>query len=373
MLSQLPKLLAESRRIAVACIVRAWGSTPREVGATMLVLPDGTIQGTIGGGCGEAEVWQVACDLLELERPDSAQIVHVDLTDDFASDQGKVCGGRFDVLVEIWDSSYQNDQALSSKIELAYQQNREFVLLRYLGPETAPSWKKPTIEQSCPAVPLSRKKRVLVETIDCALEASESHLQLRAAQQLGQQDAAYFVEQIQDGAHAFFADRHNLRQQLVIAGAGHIARPLCAMASMAGYQVTVVDDRAEYALASSFPEAQQVVCAPFVDFFRELECNQRTSVVLVTRGHKHDQDSLWELREKPAAYVGMIGSRRRVKAVFEDFQGRCDPNWLNSIKAPIGLDIGAQTPAEIAICILAEMIGLKRKAPKVAPTSLSQG
>jgi xanthine dehydrogenase accessory factor len=338
----------------------------------MLVLPDGTIQGTIGGGCGEAEVWQVACDLLELQQTGSTQIVHVDLTDDFASDQGKVCGGRFDVLVEIWDSSDLTDQSLSSQIDQAFQEDREFVLLRYLGPETAPSWKKSSSQPDLTAVPLGRKKRVLIDTFDCALDASESDLQLRASQQLSQQDAAYFVEHIQEGSHAFFADRHNLRQQLVIAGAGHIARPLCTMATMVGYQVTIIDDRPEYAVASSFPEAKQVICAPFVDFFRKLECDQRTSVVLVTRGHKHDQDSLWELREKPAAYIGMIGSQRRVKAVFEEFQGRCDPNWLSSIKAPIGLDIGAQTPAEIAICILAEMIGHKRKGPKLRVPSLSR-
>ncbi len=366
---ELPQLLKLNGRLAVACIVRTWGSTPREVGATMLIFPDGTIQGTVGGGCGEAEVWQVASELLESESQDKIghRIVHVDLTDDFDSDQGKVCGGRFDVLVEIWEQASPLDQELAVQIERAFQQEDEFALVRYLGPELAPAWKKSqTLFQD--VAPLKLPERWVLKSlpkVDHNTKETLEAISSRLAALLSNDEVAYFVDHGPDGPHAFFASRYNVRRELIIAGAGHIARPLCTMATLTGYQVTIVDDRPEYAVAKSFPEARRVICAPFIEFFRELNVNENTSIVLVTRGHKHDQDSLWELREKPAAYIGMIGSRRRVKAVFADFHDKCEPAWLNSIKAPIGLNIGAKTPAEIAICILAEMIAVKTNKEKI--------
>jgi xanthine dehydrogenase accessory factor len=157
---------------------------------------------------------------------------------------------------------------------------------------------------------------------------------------------------------------------LVIAGAGHIARPLTRMASQCGFEVTVVDDRAVFADEKWFPEAHSVVCRPFAEVFSQLEVTPRTHIVLVTRGHKHDEDCLRAVLEKPWGYLGMIGSRRRTGAVFADLRAEGVPETiLEKIHAPIGLDIGAETPEEIAVSILAELILTRRGASRTRRAS----
>ena len=160
--------------------------------------------------------------------------------------------------------------------------------------------------------------------------------------------------------HEYFLDPLSQGLQLVIAGAGHIARPLCAMASLCGYSVVVVDDRAEYAVQESFPEAQ-VICEPFDRFFQNYHVHRGSHIVLVTRGHKYDELCLRQLLGQNPAYLGMIGSRRRTRAVFDDLvREGVDRAWLNTLFAPVGLDIGALTPEEIAVSVLAEMISRRR-------------
>ena len=163
---------------------------------------------------------------------------------------------------------------------------------------------------------------------------------------------------------------------LIIVGAGHIAIPLAAIAKIAELQVTVLDDRAQYARPSRFPTADRVIAGDFRKELRALRGNHatfdtNTYIVLVTRGHAHDVDCLLEVLDDPVAYIGMIGSQRRVRAVFElleQDQG-ITPEKFDSVYAPIGIDIGARTPGEIAICILAEIINVMRDGPAI---SLSQ-
>lgn len=151
--------------------------------------------------------------------------------------------------------------------------------------------------------------------------------------------------------------------ELLIIGAGHIARSLCKLGCMLGFRVTVVDDRPEYADRAWFPEADRVGIVDFDDPFAEIAVTRDSYVVLVTRGHKYDYDciqSLLEMEVEPA-YVGMIGSRRRVRAAFEALVADgVDPERLGSVRAPIGLDIAAETPEEIALAIAAEIVAVRR-------------
>ncbi len=151
--------------------------------------------------------------------------------------------------------------------------------------------------------------------------------------------------------------------ELVVVGAGHIARPLCKLGSMLGFRVTVVDDRPEYADRSWFPEADRVGVVDLSDPFREIAIRPDSYVVLVTRGHKYDYDCILRLLEMEVepAYLGMIGSRRRVRAAFEALVADgVDPERLKSVHAPIGLDLGAETPEEIALAIAAEIVAVRR-------------
>jgi xanthine dehydrogenase accessory factor len=150
---------------------------------------------------------------------------------------------------------------------------------------------------------------------------------------------------------------------LVIVGAGHIARPLCRMAVMLGFRVVVLDDRPEFASESWFPDASKVRVVDFNDAFRDVRITPLSFVVLVTRGHKYDYDCILQLlkREVRPAYLGMIGSRRRVRATYEALiRDGIAAERLAHVRAPIGLDIGAETPEEIALAIAAEIVTVRR-------------
>lgn len=150
--------------------------------------------------------------------------------------------------------------------------------------------------------------------------------------------------------------------QLIVFGGGHIAVPLVEFAARVGFRVTVVDDRPSFANSDRFPQAERVLCTGFADSFSQLSFHRFTHVVIVTRGHRHDQLCLQEVLAKETAYLGMIGSRRRLRIVFDQLQqAGFDPVRLAAVHAPIGIPIDAATPAEIAVSILAELISVRRK------------
>ncbi len=169
---------------------------------------------------------------------------------------------------------------------------------------------------------------------------------------------------------SLFVEVQQRPPHLIIVGAGHIAVPLAAIAKISDFQVTVLDDRAQYAHSARFPTADQVIAGPFraeLDTLRQGKAafDNDTYIVLVTRGHQYDVESLLEVIDDPLAYIGMIGSQRRIRAVFEllEKEQGIDPHKFDRIYAPIGLDIAAITPAEIAVCIMAEIINVMRGGP----------
>jgi xanthine dehydrogenase accessory factor len=158
---------------------------------------------------------------------------------------------------------------------------------------------------------------------------------------------------------------------LIIVGAGHIAVPLASIASTCDFSVTVLDDRPQYAHPARFPTANQVIAGPFREELAALRAksglNKHTYIVLVTRGHQYDVDCLVEVLDDPLAYIGMIGSKRRIRAVFEllEQEQGIPPEKFDRVYAPVGLDIGARTPAEIAVCIMAEIINVMRQGAAI--------
>jgi xanthine dehydrogenase accessory factor len=138
--------------------------------------------------------------------------------------------------------------------------------------------------------------------------------------------------------------------------------PLAQIASLCDFAVTVLDDRPSFASPDRFPTAQKVIAAPLAETVAELPLDQDSFVVLVTRGHSHDVECLLEVLDRPVAYIGMIGSRRRVRAVFELLATEMgiDRAKFARVHAPIGLDIAARTPGEIAVSIMAEIVSVLR-------------
>ena len=162
-----------------------------------------------------------------------------------------------------------------------------------------------------------------------------------------------------------FVEVQRRAPEMLIVGGGHIAVPLAQMAAMCDFAVTVLDDRPSFANRERFPSAQRTLAAPLRETVRDMPMDQDTFIVLVTRGHSHDVECLLEVLDRPVAYIGMIGSQRRVDAVFELLTGEegIDPAKFDRVYAPIGIAIGARTPAEIAVCIMAEVINVLRGGP----------
>ncbi|MDN5347603.1 MAG: xanthine dehydrogenase accessory factor [Clostridia bacterium] len=152
---------------------------------------------------------------------------------------------------------------------------------------------------------------------------------------------------------------------LIIFGGGHVGQKVAALAHLLDYRVTIIDDRPEFANRGLFPAAERIICSPYAAAASELKINPATYIVIVTRGHRYDLECLKAVIDKPSAYLGMIGSRRRVKGVLEQLAIEGYPaEALARIHAPIGLNIGAETPAEIAVSIMAEIIQVYRQNHK---------
>ena len=160
-----------------------------------------------------------------------------------------------------------------------------------------------------------------------------------------------------------YLEVHRPAPELVIVGAGHIARPLCRIGAMLGFQVVVLDDRPEFVTRERFPDAARIHGADlFAAPFRDVALGSRTYLVLVTRGHKYDYQALRDALTGPELpYIGMVGSQRRTRAALEQLvRDGIPPERLGCIHAPIGLDIGAETPEEIAVAIAAELTQVRR-------------
>jgi len=162
-----------------------------------------------------------------------------------------------------------------------------------------------------------------------------------------------------DGEMEAFLELHHPSPELVIVGAGHVAQPLATMGSLLGLRIKVMDDRPEFATRERFPEASELLHVDFADPFAGVPLHPWSHVVLVTRGHKYDYECLRKIlqRETLPGYIGMIGSRRKVRATFDALLREGLPRErLDVVRAPIGLDIGGETPAEIAVSVVAEII-----------------
>jgi xanthine dehydrogenase accessory factor len=166
----------------------------------------------------------------------------------------------------------------------------------------------------------------------------------------------------EDGQVELFVEVQRRPPTLVIVGAGHIAQPLAVLGKLINFEVAIIDDRPQYANAERFPQADRVIAAPFRPTLHNWPVDADTYIVLVPRGHSYDVESLLEVLDSPARYIGMIGSKRRIRAVFEllEREQGIPREKFERVYAPIGLDIGAESPAEIAVCIIAEIVKVYR-------------
>jgi xanthine dehydrogenase accessory factor len=343
--------LERGETVAVASIVRRRGSVPREVGAKMLVHRGGRISGTVGGGCGEAEVWRSALNAIDTQRPASVQ---VELTEEIAMESQGVCGGIFDVFIQPWyrDAPGQPAMCTSARtIHEALMGERAIALLTVVASRQANVGQQMLVHedgQTLGTLDLpSASMRHLVEVGRQAMATGTPRLET--------------LHGTQDARAEIFVEPFLPPPVLLIAGAGHIAAPLASIAHTMNYAVSVTDDRASFANHERFPHAQRLLVGNIEKTLRDYPITPRTHIVLVTRAHAYDVQGLRAIIDSAAAYIGMIGSQRRVWAVFKLLHAQgVAIEKLMRVRAPIGLDLGGGTPAEIALSIMAEITLLQR-------------
>jgi xanthine dehydrogenase accessory factor len=355
--SEALRIFERNKPFALATVVNVRGSTPREIGAKMIVREDGQF-GTIGGGCGEAEVFRKA--RLLLDEGSGARLTEVDLTGDFDQQEIGTCGGIMDVFIDLWSPG--SDLPIARKLAEAASRNRPAALLTVVDPgarNETPAGAKALVD---PAdrdggdVLIGLKRAALDQIAERAADATAGLVEVDAEGGLRP------VTRIEpSGAPRIFVDPITGAQRLIIVGAGHIAQPLAQLGSMLGFHVTVIDDRAAFANRERFPTADQIIVKPFTQAIDSLRLDRHCYLISVTRGHAFDEEAVRAALKQPGAFIGMIGSRRRVKATLARIEeSGVDPRLLDEVHSPLGVDIGAETPEEIAISIIAEIIRERR-------------
>jgi len=361
--SEAVRTLERNQPFALATVINVRGSTPREVGAKMIVRDDGQF-GTIGGGCGEAEVFRKA--RLLLAEGAGAGLAEIDLTGDFDQQEIGTCGGIMDVFIDLWAP---RDLPIARQLADSAAHNRPAALLTVIDPgarSEAPAGAKTVVEPADATTRATAAKSgaevigfegvALNQLADRAADAAAGLLEV------GGDGALKPVTRIEpNGLPRLFLDPITGAQRLIIVGAGHIAQPLCDVVAMLGLHTTVIDDRVSFANRERFPRADVIVAKPFTAAIESLRLDRHCYLISVTRGHAFDEEVVRAALKQPGCFIGMIGSKRRSRAMLARLaEDGIDPALLDEIHAPLGLDIGAETPEEIAIAIIAEIIRERR-------------
>jgi xanthine dehydrogenase accessory factor len=338
--------LEQERELIVCQVVETRGSTPQKAGSMMIVDPDGGQVGTLGGGCVENEVKQKAIQQI---GGDSAAVHSFVLDHDYAWADGLICGGKMVILTQ----PLRGTSALHyfRTFDIVIEQCRGFTEAIVVERKQAGGALQGTRflfdgesrpRASWPAAPVPEG---LVERIIVPTDRPKPS--------------------VHDGI-AFLPTWPRIR--LIIVGAGHVGQAVAGLAAGADFDVWVVDDRHQYANRERFPAAQKVLVGPIEEVLASLEITPQTFALIVTRGHGHDQEALFQLAPTAASYVGLIGSRRKIRLIFESLsEAGVSASDLDRVAAPVGLDIGSQSVPEIAISIVAELIARRNLGRQGAP------
>ncbi len=351
--ARMAELEREGRRFAVCTVVRTVGSTPQVVGAKLLVDDLGRLTGTLGGGCVEADAFDEARQVIRTGRP---SLREYELTEDLAFDTGLVCGGTMWIAIERGEDALRiGERDLLGDLLAASSGGRPVALatrLRKNGRDLEPDGRLFVETDGTAHGPLARDARARDAALAALREGTARTVPL-------------------DDAHELLVEPVLSRPRLVIAGGGHVGLALARMASLLEYEVTVIDDRTDFAARERFGPGIDVVRMDMVEALRTLPMGWNTFVVVATRGHKLDSHCLREAVKRDARYVGLLGSRRKTVLIARMLREEGVPEErLRAVHAPIGLDLGGRTPAEIALSVLAEM-SVERHGGSGRPLRLS--
>ena len=332
-------LLESGESFVQATILASSGSTPRGAGSCMLVLCDGSIRGTVGGGSLEGGIIKAASDIMREKRTRS---ITVSLDGDDPNAPDVICGGMATVLIDYIDPSHAGHLVFFKALLNALNANAKAWILT-----APPAPGSSAVRHQCLLFPSGPP--IGADGLDPAvIKAIESRV--------GSYDAFTKLDY-------FDVYLHNIGTDGVayIFGAGHCGEKLAPILSGIGFGVVVIDDRAEFANTVRFPAADEIIVPDSTDIpFATVKFSGDSYIVIITRGHAHDEIVLRGALRTPAAYIGMIGSRKKRETVYERLLADgYTQNDISRVHSPIGLEIGAETPEEIAVSIAAEMIKVR--------------
>ncbi len=346
----------ELRQPCVFCsVVETRGSTPQKAGAAMLVFADGGQRGTLGGGCIEAEVRQRALRALAAggERP---EVLTFHLDDNYGWDDGLICGGRMSILADpVSRGADATPLARAAEYYRCLRRRVEDGQGCTQAIALAPEYGLVAGDRFL----FDAAGQLIAQTSDAAVPPQI----LQSLVPLTQRPAPFSRQGI---AYLPILPRITL----LIVGAGHVGQAVARLAAEVDFEVWVLDDRASYASRERFPSAHRLLVGDIGSSLQELapSLTPSTYCLIVTRGHNHDEEALYHLAATPAEYVGMIGSKRKIKLIFEDLLAKgVSKETLARIHAPLGLPIGSQTVPEIAVSIVAELIACRNLGHKSCP------
>jgi xanthine dehydrogenase accessory factor len=322
------RYLSKGKKGIIATVVKKAGAAPREEGAKMFIGEDKSTYGTIGGGKLEAEVIDEA---LKSVLSYNVRLYHIRMDAKAVEDDGMLCGGNVDILLEPILDRYRG---VYEGIQECERKGTRAVLVT--------KFNKTILRKSL----IDRDGKIWGDHLE-----KEEVANLR---DFWNEHRVRFV------GNDTVVEPLSVFSYLYIFGAGHVSQFLSKVAKVVDFNVTVIDDREEFANRERFPEADTVIVEDFNKVFDTLDLSANPYIVIVTRGHSHDALVLEKSLVKPTRYVGMIGSERKVRMVLEHLREKgLRKEILESVYAPIGIDINSETPQEIAISIVAELIQVR--------------
>ncbi|PKB65749.1 MAG: hypothetical protein BZY82_07305 [SAR202 cluster bacterium Io17-Chloro-G3] len=338
------KQLEQGDPFVIATVVNTKGSTPQKSGAKLLIRNDGSGVGTLGGGCVEGDIWYAAKEALRRHLGPEYRDYY--LNEDIAARDGLVCGGTMYFFIEpVWES--QEFGPIAKEIVGAYEGNPSVALITL-------------IKAGSQGGEVGAK---LFVHMDGACEGSlgtpeRDQVAVEAAQQL--MDYGLCEHLLTADGSELFVEAYTSPACLVLMGGGHISKSVAPLAKTLGFRLFVLDDRREFANKERFPEAEDVVVADYATGLDRFPITPNTAIVIATRGHNFDDVALESAARSPARYVGLVGSQRKVILIYEELLKRgISMDRLRAIHSPVGLDIHARTPEEIAVSIMAEIIQVR--------------
>jgi xanthine dehydrogenase accessory factor len=337
-LPDLDKWIAENKPIAIATVIQTWGSSPRREGAKMALTPDGGMIGSVSGGCVEGAVFDAGVEVLRSNRP---QLLHFGVADETAWEVGLACGGSIDIFVKPLDPE------LFSALRSVLVEEQPAVVITMVRDPNERLGREILIRDD------GKVKGTLSDKLDqYALDLAQEALAKGASRRIKlNDDVEIFIEVIMPPP------------TLIVVGGVHITVALIDLAKTLGYRTIVVDPRSAFGNKDRFPHVDQLIQSWPQDAFQQVPITQSTAIAMLTHDPKLDDPALKIALPSPAFYVGALGSKttqtKRRQRLLSD---GLSEEQLNRLHGPIGLDIGARTPEEIAISIMAEIVAARNKS-----------